>query len=150
MRQREGRVKMHAQVNKILREGVAAGRSVKEIAQALGASVQKTEDLLLAAGLRRAPKVPGVARLTREFLEREYVEKGKTLKQIAEAVGVSNKTVERQMRSFGIARQPRGVRPGTAVKVSPQQSAAIRRAYERGDVIAEIAKRYGISRQTVY
>jgi len=93
------------------REYVEAGRTTYDIAAELGCSRLTVSDALFRLGIeaRRHGRGPA-SQLTAEFLQREYVEAGRTMGDIADEIGTSPVNIMRAMRRHGIASRPRGVR----------------------------------------
>lgn len=152
----EGNVKVVISDSR-LRELVARELDVRQIARELEETMTVTRDLLLAAGLkapepRPEPSTPGTLMLTAKYLREQYEVRRRTIAEIAELTGTSEKSVLRYLRAHGIPRRRTKPRSGLS-DADVQQIRARLRALKKPqneDTVTAIAQDFGRSRQTIY
>jgi predicted transcriptional regulator len=134
----------------LMREYVRNGRSLRSVAQDHGLSVGELRELIVGYGLPLhqgvvAP-VHGTDALTPEYLRQEYVDRGRSAKEIAAEVGVSEQSVLRYLHRHDIAAR-RGGGAELAAVLTPE---LLQREYvDRGRSAKEIAAEVGVSEQSV-
>jgi predicted transcriptional regulator len=134
----------------LMREYVRNGRSLRSVAQDHGLSVGELRELIVGYGLPLHQGVVvapnGTDALTPDYLQREYVDRGRSAKDIAAEVGVSEQSVLRYLSRAGISARRGGSGELSAVLTEE----FLRREYvEGGRGAKEIAAEVGVSEQSV-
>ena len=129
--------------------------SVREVATAAGVCEQTIYRALRRADITLRPRnrygVPYSleAVLTSEYLQREYVEAGRTCSDIAAELGCSVGAVAGWLRRHGIP--ARGVRPAERrIYTDVIDVDDIRRRLAAGATVKEVAQAVGVDRKTIH
>jgi predicted transcriptional regulator/DNA-binding phage protein len=122
-------------------------RSIASIASELGVSATTVTKHLGRHGIVRDDRLTAKPELTREVLEREYVQRGRTLAEVGAQFGVSATTVRRHLERLGIEIRSRNAKPLLERVLSREylEREYVQRARTARDLAAEI----GVSEQTV-
>jgi predicted transcriptional regulator len=129
------------------RRYVLEGRSITAIARELGVSATTVTKRLDAFGISRRPAPRSAEMIDRAHLVREYVERGRTMAEIAGDLGVSASTVRKHLDRHGIEVRPKNAQPLLERVLS--RSFLEREYVEAGRTAQDIAREVGVSEQTV-
>jgi len=115
-----------------------------DVSTAYIAKKMKMWEIPVRGPRERTMKVPPVSK---EYLETEYYNKGKTLVEIGKACGISKYRIQRAMRRHGIPRRPAGIRRVLEAVLTED---LLRREYwEYNKSLTEIAVMFDIDAVTV-
>ncbi len=117
---------------------VREGLSLKQVAERLGPPISKrmVQRALERFGIPMRPARPPAFKqeaLSRELLERLYVDEGRSLPEVADIVGVSQTTLKKRMNALGIPRRASSWR-SVGDRPAPDSAAAVRAACRAGNV----------------
>jgi predicted transcriptional regulator len=122
-------------------------RSIASIAEEFGVSPTTIAKHLDRWGVPRREAHHGSVPVTRDLLDREYVQRGRTMAEIGEELGVSSTTVRKYLDRFGIAPRPKNSRPLLERVLSRE---FLEREYvANGRTARDLAREVGVSEQTV-
>ena len=117
-----------------------AGMTMMDLAIRHDVSQATIRARLLEQRITPRPKGSRKLKLDMEEIERGY-RNGKTLSQLAQQCGASVSTVWQRLRDSGVPKYPRGLLPNTSILAWLY--------FERGETMAAIGNRYGVTRQGV-
>ncbi len=144
LRPRRERVKIKKSVLQKLY--VKEGKSLEKIADMLSCSTPTVRARCRQYGIRirDARGVKRVRELKKSLLQKLYVEKGKTVREIAKIIGCSREPIRLKCKQFGVPLRPTGSK-----RVIDKST--LRRLYvKEGKSMSEIAKIYGCVVSTIY